>query len=892
MKLLAVVRSIASTWFHRSRAELDLDDELQVHLSNRADDLERSGLPRHEAERQARIEFGGYQHFKEECREAMGTHFIETVRQDLGFGLRMLRHSPGFTAVAVLTLALGIGANTAVFSVVYTALLRPLPYADAGRLITLGEIRPRQELSAPLDASSWNVSYPDYLDWKRQSRAFQSIAGFSGDGFTLRGAGEPQMVFASQVTPNFFSTLGVKVYLGRDFAAGEDDRAGPHVAILNYGFWMRQFGADPGVVGRSVQLDDNIVTIVGVLPREFQFAPQGGGELWVPLHLGNAFATRRNLRWMRAIGKLAPGTSAAQARGEMQAISAGLAAAYPQQNGAIEVVMVPLRDRIIGQVRPLLLVLFGAVAFVLLIACANVANLLMVRAAGRRREFAIRSAIGARRSRLVSQLLAESWLLAVAGSAMGFLLGQWGTSLLVAAMPQAQLDAMPYLRDARANLPALAFFCAAAVLTGLAFGLAPALQTSQSRAADVLRQESRSSPSGARKRLRDILVTAEIAISLVLLVGAGLMLQSLLALLHRNPGFDTRGLLTFSLSLPPTAYPDDAAAVRFDREFSDRVCNLPGIQGIGSISTVPLTGGGSTARFLLEGRPMSVGQENEAFIRTVSTGYFQMMKIPLLAGRFFEDSKDGADRPKHVVVNQAWARRYLPGENAVGKRFRFTFSPDQPWREIVGVVANTADASLDSGDQPSMFTPFPQMPFPFLSYIVRAAGSPAAALAPIRDALHHQDPQLVLAQPLTMDEIIDQSPSVFLRRYPSFLIGSFAVLALILAMVGLYGLISYSVSQRAKEMGIRIALGAGQGDVIRLVLGEGARLVLIGIATGLAAALAVTQLIRGLLFGVRAFEPLTFAAVAILLAAVAAAACYIPARRAMRTDPMIALRYE
>ena len=806
------------------------------------------------------------------------------IRQDFRYGFRMLVKSPGFTAVAILTLALGIGASTAIFSVVYAALLRPLPYARPSRLITLGEVRSASELN-------WNASYPDYLDWKRQSRAFQSLAGFSRDGFIFRGGGEPQLLVGAQVTPNFFATLGVKPFLGRDFAAGEDVASGPKVAILGYGFWRTRFGGDPRVVGRTIQLDANSVTVVGVLPRSFEFAPEGGAGVWVPLHLGKDLAGRRNLRWMSVLGRLAPGLTPAQARAEMTTINTRLAAAYPQANGSTRVLMIPLRDRIVGRIQPLLMILFGAVGFVLLIACANVANLLMARAAGRRREFAVRAALGAGRRRLAAQMLTESLMLSLAGGGLGFGVALWGTPALVAAIPAPLLASMPYLRDTRPNAAILAFLAGVAVLTGILFGLAPAWQASQERIGDALKEETRASAGGVRTRLRDALVIAEIAFSLLLLVSAGLMVQSLGALLHRNPGFDTRNLLAFSVILPQASYPQDADAVRFDHVFRRRLQAAPGIAGAASTSIVPLTGGGNSIRFLIEGQPVATGHEDESAIRDVSADYFAVMRIPLVAGRFFNEAADGAGGPRHVIVNQAWVERYLHGENAIGKRIKFTYSPTQPYREIVGVVGNYADAGLDSPDAPALFCPFDQDADSYINYVVRAA-SPAVALGAVRETLRHGDPRLFPVQPLTMDQIIDQSPSVFLRRYPSYLIGGFAVLALLLAVVGLYGLISYSVSQRTRELGIRIALGARQRDVARMIVGHGARLALIGVGAGVAASVALTRLLRSLLFGVSAVDLPTFAAVAVLLLLVAIAACYLPARRAMRTDPIAALRYE
>jgi predicted permease len=872
--------------------ENELDEEFRLHMENRARDLERSGVARGEAERRARIEFGGDQKFREECREAVRIDVFETMLQDLCFGLRMLRKSPGFTAVAVLTLALGIGATAAIFSVVYAALLRPLPYRQPDRLVTLGETRTREKISDPTDSQFWNVSYPDYLDWAQQSKVFESLAGFTGDGFVLHGMGEARVVFGSQATTNFFSTLGVRPILGRDFAAGEDVASGPKVAILTYRMWQGQFGGDPNVIGRSIQLDANSVNIIGVLPREFEFAPRGNAEIWVPLHLNPNMAARRNLRWIRAVGRLKSGTTPEQARSEMNTINARLVAAYPQENSAIHLVMVGLSDRIVGKVKPLLLVLFGAVGFVLLIACANVANLLLARASSRRKEFTVRVALGASRARLISQLLSESLILASAGGAFGLVASRWTTSLLIGGIPSVQLASMPFLRHTQVNGVVLAFLFSVVLSTALAFGLAPAMQASHEVVGDALREETRTSAGGMRKRLRGIFVVVEIAFCLVLLTGAGLMVKSLATLLQRDPGFDTHNLLAFSVNLPTNAYSQKTDVLRFDRTFTDRVTALPGMRGIGSISVPPLTGGGNTIRFLIEGQPMPVGEENECNIRDVSATYFSVMRIALLGGRFFNDSEDSVTSPRHILVNQSWVERYLGGENPMDRRVVFTYSPTETYREIVGVVATNADRGLDSLSEPAIFVPFQQAAGNFITYIVRTSENPAGAVGAVHSALRDVNSELPLIQPTTMEEMIAQSPSVFLRRYPSYLLGSFAVLALALATIGLYGVISYTVSQRTREIGIRVALGAQRSHVMGLILGEGLRLALIGIAVGLAASLALTQLMRSLLFGVSPYDPSTFLGVAILSLAVSMVASYFPAYRAVRADPIAALRYE
>src|SRR5579862_1115134 len=534
--------------FGKERKDRELADELDAHVQMHVADNLRAGMSLEEARRQALIKLGGVEQVKESYRDRRGIPWIETLLRDVRFGARMLRKSPGFTTVAVLTLALGIGANTAIFSVLYAAILRPLPYYQPDRLMTLDEVRESHEYRA-----YWNASYPDYLDWQSQSKTFQSLAGFSRDDLTLRGAGEPQIIFAVQSTTNFFATLGVRPLLGRDFAAGEDVATGPNVAILTYKFWVTHFGGDRQVVGRTMELDDKSVNIIGVLPREFEFAPVGEAEIWVPLHLETDFATRRNLRWMPVIGRLAPGATPAEAAAEMKAINARLAADYPDANGATQVVMTPLRDRIIGQIEPILLILFGAVGFVLLIACANVSNLLTVRATGRRREFAIRAALGGSRGRLITHLLTESLILAIAGAGLAFFVAQWGAKLLIAAIPHQLLDSMPFLSDVRLSGMVFAFLCGVAVLTALLFGLIPALQLSREGIGEAIKEDTRATAGGAGARLRDTLVVVEIAFSLVLLAGAGLTVKSLAALLRRNPGFETRNLLTFDVNLPDTS---------------------------------------------------------------------------------------------------------------------------------------------------------------------------------------------------------------------------------------------------------------------------------------------------------------------------------------------------
>jgi putative ABC transport system permease protein len=814
--------------------------------------------------------------------------------QNLQYGLRLLAKSPGFTLVTVLTLALGIGANTAIFSVVYSALLRPLPYYQPDRLVVMGEGRLEKRDGFAQDSNSSN---PDFLDWQKRAKSFQSLAAYSFDAFTITGNGEPKNVFGTQVKANFFSTLGVKPFLGRTFVEGEDVPDGPHVAIITYAYWQSDFGGDRGVIGRTISLDGNPATIVGVLPADFQFSP-GSNPLWIPLHPGVDAATRRSLRWLITVGRLAPGVSMKQAQAEMDGITAQLAREYPQQDGSVYVGIGSLRDKIVGKIQPLLLVLFGAVGFVLLIACANVANLMMTRSVGRRKEFAVRTVLGASRGQLLAQLITENIVLAALGAGVGFIAAQWGVNLLIAAIPTPVLNTLPNLREAGTNLPIVVFLAGITLLTAILFGLAPALSISQSRISEELKDESRGGTSLAHGRLRNAFVVAEIAISLVLLVGAGLVLQSLHALLHQDPGFDPGHLLTFSVNLPNSSYPsgkeypfDSPAAIQFEHQFSERLRSLPGVESVAMTTAIPIGGSGGTIRFIVEGRPVTVGQEDESDIITASPAYFPTLKVPLVSGRIFS-ATDNHDAPGVLVVNHAFVKKYFPNEDAVGKRIHFTFNAKEPYRQIIGVVGDVAQDDLSAPPPPVIYYPNDQGPSAFLTYIIRTAGEPGAFIGTVQATLHDMDRQLPLIAPLTMEEFTGQTPAVFLRRYPSYLIGSFATLALILAMVGLYGLLSFTVTQRTREIGIRVALGAQARDILRLVLEQGIGAVLLGLGIGVVAALALTRLMSSLLYGVKPTDTLTFASVTVLLLLVAVAASYIPARRAANVDPLVALRHE
>jgi putative ABC transport system permease protein len=739
-------------------------------------------------------------------------------------------------------------------------------------------------------------SYPDYVDFTRLTKSFKVIAGYSGDAFTLVTSGEPRYVSAEQVTPNFFSTLGVKPVLGRDFIENEQQRDGPHVAILSHGFWQSEFGADPSTVGRVIALDNHPVTIVGILPETFEFAPARLAPIWVPLHPNVDSSTRRSLRWLRVVGRLARGVTEGQGRAEPNGISAQLSRAYPKEDGSMFVIMVSLRDAVVGSVRPLLLVLLGAVGFVLLITCANIANLLITRGIGRQKELAVRYALGATRGDLIGQLLAESVVLSGAGATLGLIGAYWGVVGLVHAIPDNLLQLTPYFRHAGIDPVVLLFLVATTLFTTILFGLAPALAASQSALNERLKDEARGGTSRVHGRFRNALVISEIAMSFVLLASAALMIQSLRALLHQNPGFDITHILTFNVNLPAASYPTaegyppkSPRAIRFEHALRDKLQSVPGVVNVGSASGVPASGGSGTIRFVIEGRATVTGQEDECDILGIDANYFATMKIERGLGRLFEAS-DSLDSPPVAIVNREFVRAYIGNDNPLGKRVRFTYDARNPYLEIVGVVGDTAQDDVALPSPPVIYVSNDQDSSRQLNFFVRTAGEPLSFLNSARAVLHEIDPELRLVEPTTIEQIVANSPSVFLRRYPSYLIGSFAGVALILAIVGLYGLISYTVVLRTREIGIRITVGAQPGDILRMFLRQAVGTSLVGIGIGVLVGLGVTKLMASLLYGVKPHAWSTFAGSAVLLILAALAAALIPAKSAMAVDPIRALR--
>ena len=803
--------------------------------------------------------------------------------QDLRYGARMLRKQPGFTLIAVLTLALGIGATTALFTVVNAALLRWLPYREPDRLVHLWELTPQKNFPRR------EASYPDFLDW-RQNQAFEGVAAYAGGGFTLTGRDATERIQGGRVSASFFSVLGVEPLIGRAFNEGEDQPGAANVVLLTYGLWQRRFGGDSKIVGQTLTLNGNPYTVIGVLPPGFQFALRGGAELWAPLHPSETQRNRRYMHWVNVIGRLKLNVSAEQAAAEVRVIGERIAQSHPDSHTGTSVIFVPLHEEIVGSVRPILLALLGAVIFVLLIACANVANLSLTRAAARQKELAVRAALGASRWRMARQLLTESLLLALIGGAAGLLLARWGVDALIAAIPETRLSAMPYLRDLTLDGRIFAFTAGLSLLTGLVFGLVPAWQAGKQDLHETLKEGGRSSAGAARQRLRSALVVTEIALALTLLAGAGLLTQSLFRLLRANPGFNTENLWLVTTALPMAKYAEDSRVAAFHQQYLARLEALPRVKSAATVGSMPLVGG-NTTRFIVEGEtPPPPGQETESNLRDVSAGYFRTMEIPLLRGRHFTE-RDNASSPPVVIVNQTLVNRVFPNGEAVGRRLIFT-GDDRTPNEIIGVVADEKLNGLDAKITPVVYYPFLQSPSTITNLLVRAEADPASLAVAIRREGLALEPDLAFFGGRTMEQLMENLPATFARRYPSMLIGVFAVIALALAAVGIYGVIAFGVSQRTHEIGVRMALGAGRRDILKLVLGQGMRLTLAGIGLGAAAAIVLTRFLAGMLFGVSATDPLTFIIVAALLAVVAMLACFIPARRATKVDPMVALRCE
>jgi predicted permease len=809
-----------------------------------------------------------------------------TLGQDLRYGLRQLRRNPGFTLIAVLTLALGIGANTAIFSVVNAVLLTPLPYADAGRLVSVYQ---------RTQGGSYNVfSAPNYIAWRDHAQAFESLAVYTSKSYNLASATEVEHITGQPVTASLFPLLGVNPILGRTFDTPEDLPGGPKVVVLSYPFWRKHYGRARSVIGTALKLDGEGYTILGVMPRGFQIA-QSAGEFWVPLQLDPADprSAARGLHWLFGLGRLKPGMTVGQTESQSNSQAQELGKEYPQTDAAFGLQLVPLLEDVVGTVRPVLQVLLACVGLVLLIACVNVANLLLARATGRQREMALRAVLGASRARVIRQLLTESILLALAGGVLGLLLAFASVRVLASIAPAGSV---PRIETIAVDRLALLFTLIATLVTGFAFGLVPALQASRAGLNETLKESGRGADAGrSRRRLRSALVISEVAVALMLLIGAGLMVVSFERLQGVKTGFDPERILSLRVSIPAAKLSHEQLA-NFRRTLLESTGALPGVQSVALVRNLPLSGTDPSLFFTIPGQPpVAPGQEPIARARFVSPGFFRTLNIPIRKGRdFTEQDIDGA--PGAVIVSETMARQFWPNQDPIGKVMKPGYPASALICTVVGVAADVRHW-LSIEEPPVAYYPYDQIPASYVplleSYFtltLHTAGNPENLAAAVRARIHSLDSSVPVYDVQTMDDLVRQAAAG--NRFQMLLFGVFAGVGLLLAAVGIYGVISYSVTHRTHEIGIRMALGARRGEVLRLIVSDGLRLALAGSAIGLAGALGLSRFLNDLLYGVKANDPATFAAVFFVLLAVAVLACYLPARRATKVDPMVALRYE
>jgi predicted permease len=883
MQLLKEIKRRIATWLHRDRFDQEMQDEMNLHLQLREEEHVDRGLTADNAHSAAHRRFGNATRIQEKSREAWGWTWLEQFLQDVHYGLRTMRRNPGFTAVAVIALALGIGANTAVFSVVNAVLLRPLAYANSDRLAVI--------LRLGIDP----VSPANFLDWQKENHVFSRMAAAEYFEPNLSDQSAPERVVGLHITHDMLPLLGVQPLLGRMFLEEEDKPGKEHEIILSYGLWQRRFSGDAGIVGKTVNLDGVPHTVVGVMPGEFKFAPFWAtkSQFWAPLSL-KPRTDDRGGNSLRVFVRLRDGVSLEQARAEMTAITARMEQQYPGTNRDMEVVS--LKEKVIGNVRPALLVLLGAVGFVLLIACANVAHMLLARSAARQKEIAVRSALGARRGRMLRQFLTESLLLALFGATAGLLVAFAGIRLLVALGPSD----IPRVETVGFDFRVLLFVLFASVITGVVFGLAPAWQASRAALNDALKDSARGSSEGIlRNRLRSVLVASEFALALVLLIGAGLMVRSLTALLAINPGFDPHHVLTMIVSVAGTREADTDRRAAFFHEVIEKTSALPGMDSVSATNHIPLAGDLWVLGFYAEGTPLpKPGESASAAYRVVYPGYFKTMRIPFVHGRDVTES-DNLSAPNVVIVNEFMAQQQWPGEDPLGKRLTLGGLQSPSWKTVVGVVKNEVRDHWADPPTAQMFIPYlqsrdllsgQQTYFEYLTLVMRCSGDPAAQTASVTGVVHSLDRNVAVAEVQTMDDVVFNSNSQ--PRFYALLLTGFAITALVLAGIGIYGVMSYMVSRRTQEIGIRMTLGARRGAVLRMVIRQGMALVLVGAAAGLAGAVILSRLMSSLLYGVGSNDPATFIVVTAVLIVVALAANYVPARRATKIDPMAALRSE
>ncbi|HXJ04495.1 MAG TPA: ABC transporter permease [Candidatus Acidoferrum sp.] len=887
--MIAWIKAITSrtrAWLSPGNTDQEFARELDSHLELLTEENVRRGMPAEEARRAARLRLGGLTQLKETNRELQGLPFLETFLQDARYAMRMLRKNPGFTAVAVLTLALGIGANTAIFSVVYAVLLKPLPYAQPNQLFNVFEVQSQ----AGVKGTGW--SYANFAEVREQNHAFIDMAGSQQHQLTLTGTGEPSVVNTSVITPELFSLFGARPLMGRVFFSEDGKPGAPAVVILSENLWRGSFGADPNIIGSSINLDKRTFTVVGIMPAAFRFpAVSQSEQVWIPLvqdPLFSSWMDRRGGHWLQVTGRLKPGVSMTQVQAELDAISARLGKEFPAENDGWGIRMVPLQQMIVGKVKSALLVLLGAVGLVLLIACANIANLLLTRATSRAREIAVRTTLGAGRARIVRQLLSETAVLGLLGGLAGIALAYLGVQGLSALLPPD----LPRVNAVRVDNLVLGFALLLSAVASCVFGLAPALFAANSNLQSSLREGGgRSGESRNRRRTRSFLAAGEIALAMVLLVAAGLLLRSFSKLMSVSPGFDVQHVIQADISLPRFQYSTPQQWAAFSDELLARIQAQPGLQNSAVAVPRPIGDGFVNLGFDIVGSPASSASASRtANYVSVSPDYFRVMAIPLLAGRLF-NLHDVMSAPRVALISEALARLYFPNQIPLGKQLTFGFPPDSgAAREIVGIVGNVRDVALGQDPGPMMYVPYAQSPFWGANLVVKSTLSPSSVATAIRQEVQKIDKDLPVTEVAKMPDVIDAS--VAQPRFRTLLLGVFAVMALLLAATGIFGVISYSVSRRTNEIGIRVALGASRNTIFRMVLRETLVLTIVGMAVGIPCTLVASRLLGHMLFEVSPNDPATLAVVTAGLAAVAALAGYIPARRAMRVDPMAALRYE
>lgn len=874
--MLSRIKSFLRNLTRHRAVERDLADEVDSYVDLCTQRKMRSGLNEPEARRAALVELGGVEQVKEQVREVQLGHWLETLLKDLRFGLRSLGKSPGFTAVALLTLALGIGANAAIFSIINAVILRPLPYPEPARLVKVWPTKPLV-----------STSKADYLEIKSRARSFDDIAAYSNWGFTLTGTGDPAKLDGARTTANLFSLLGVEAAVGRTFAADEDQPGKSDVAVLSHGLWQSRFGSDRGIVGRTITIDGRSLTVVGVMPNGFNFPEGITRDLWIPATLDPSATDDFGSGYLTLLGRLKPDVTTDQVRSEITAVARSIREQRPNMptDYGSQAQVNSLQGESVAGIRLTLFILLGTVGLVLLIACANVANLQLARTSNRQRELAVRAALGASRARLVRQLLTESLLLSILGGAAGIALAYVGLQFLIALIPAGT----PRTGEISINASVLLFSLGISAFAGILFGLAPAFQTSNPDLQSPLKEGGRTA-SGGGGRLRSLLVVSEIAFALTLVISAGLLIKSFWRLQNVPPGFEADRVLSFQLSAPDNDGTPERARSYY-RQVLESLANLPGVQSIGGIHLLPMGDSNWNPGLRIEDRPLPPGASPDSVNwRLVTADYFHTMKIPLLKGRAFTHA-DNENSEKVVLINETLARKYWPDEDPLGKRINTGFEGKGVWVTIVGVVGDIRQESLRLPTVPEMYRPFFQHNSPPpLTFMVRSAIEPARLVPSIRSAIWSIDKDVPITDLLPMTSVV--ALSISQSRSTMLMLTAFATIGLILGIIGIYGVISYSVMQRTHEIGVRMALGARSGDVLKLVLGQGLRLTLIGAALGVLGALGLTRLLSSLLFGVSASDPATFVVVTLLLTLVALLASYLPARRAAKLSPMLALRYE